>query len=280
MELLGDRSGAAPRLVDARLDGGQVAGAHEQLRDELVLLTRAGLVHADLSPYNVLWWDDRLWLIDLPQAVDLAANAHALDLLHHDVITMATWFGRRGLDVDGEGWFAELLVEALYRAAGRSRTTRAPPSGAVSIEAVPWWSWAIRRTSERPRPGAAGGAVAGAVAVEAGEALEDPLAVLLGDARPVVVDEDPHAAVADVDRGAHRGAGVAAGVVEQVAHGPPQLGAAAEHLGGGPHVEVDPHAGAVGHATTGLLLDELADVESPPDRCPRSRRARRGGAGR
>lgn len=113
MELLGDRDGAAPRLVDARLDGPQVAAAHAQLREELVLLTRAGLVHADLSPYNVLWWDDRLWLIDLPQAVDLAANAHALDLLHHDVLTMATWLTRRGAEVDGEAWFAELLAEAL-----------------------------------------------------------------------------------------------------------------------------------------------------------------------
>jgi RIO kinase 1 len=58
-------------------------------------------------------WEDRAWLIDLPQAVDLAANAHALDLLHHAVMTMATWFTRRGEEVDGEDWFAQLLVEAL-----------------------------------------------------------------------------------------------------------------------------------------------------------------------
>ena len=113
MQLLGDETGAALRLIDARLDAQQVACAHEQLRDDLVLLLRTGLVHADLSPYNVLWWDDRAWLIDLPQAVDVGVNEHALDLLHHDVTTMATWFRRKGLDVDGEAWFAELLTEAF-----------------------------------------------------------------------------------------------------------------------------------------------------------------------
>lgn len=113
MELLGDEAGAAPRLVDARLTAPQVVAAHEQLREELVLLLRAGLVHADLSPYNVLWWEDRAWIIDLPQAVDLGVNDHALDLLHHDVATMATWFTRKGLPVDAEAWFAELLSEVL-----------------------------------------------------------------------------------------------------------------------------------------------------------------------
>lgn len=113
MELVGDETGAAPRLIDARLDASQVVAAHGQLQDELVLLLRAGLVHADLSPYNVLWWADRAWLIDLPQAVDVGSNEHAFELLHHDVITLATWFTRKGVDVDGEAWFAELLTEAF-----------------------------------------------------------------------------------------------------------------------------------------------------------------------
>ena len=73
------------------------------------LLTSAGLVHADLSPFNVLWWEGRLWLIDFPQAVDLFTNPHGFDLLHHDVVTMCTWFARQGVDTDPEEVFASLL---------------------------------------------------------------------------------------------------------------------------------------------------------------------------
>jgi RIO kinase 1 len=111
MQLLGDATAAAPRLVDARLPPESVALAHEQLRTQLSLLLEAGIVHADLSPYNVLWWEEQVWIIDLPQAVDVGASVHALDLLHHDVVTMATWCTRRGVEVDGEAWFAELLAE-------------------------------------------------------------------------------------------------------------------------------------------------------------------------
>jgi RIO kinase 1 len=73
----------------------------------------AGIVHADLSPYNVLWWDERLWFIDFPQAVDLVANPHGFELLHHDVTTMCTWFTRRGLACDADALYAELLATAF-----------------------------------------------------------------------------------------------------------------------------------------------------------------------
>lgn len=114
MQFVGDDDGAAaPRLVDAHLDRAAATLAYEQLREELVLLVGGGLVHADLSPYNALWWRDEVWLIDLPQAVDIAVNPNAFDLLHHDVLTMATWLVRRGVDVDGEQWFADLLTVAF-----------------------------------------------------------------------------------------------------------------------------------------------------------------------
>jgi RIO kinase 1 len=113
MQLIGDASGAAPRLVNARLSPAELAGAYEQLLAELSALTRGGLVHADLSPFNVLWWEGRLWLIDFPQAVDLVNNPHGFDLLHHDVITMCAWFARRGIDTDGEEVFASLLADAF-----------------------------------------------------------------------------------------------------------------------------------------------------------------------
>ena len=112
MQLLGDETGAAPRLVNARLSPRQLAGAFEQLVDELGALTRASLVHADLSPFNILWWQDRLWLIDFPQAVDLINNPHGFDLLHHDVVTMCTWFARHGIANDPEELYAELLAQA------------------------------------------------------------------------------------------------------------------------------------------------------------------------
>jgi RIO kinase 1 len=112
MQLIGDDGVAAPRLVNARLGPDDLAVAYAQLTEDLMALTRAGLVHADLSPYNVLWWRGRAWIIDFPQAVDLVLNPHGFDLLHHDVVTLCTWFARKGLACDAEALFASLLAEA------------------------------------------------------------------------------------------------------------------------------------------------------------------------
>lgn len=112
MQMLGDGAVAAPRLVDARLGPDELHAAFAQLSGDLAALTRAGLAHADLSPYNLLWWRDRVWIIDFPQAVDLVLNPHGLDLLHHDVVTVCTWFARRGVACDPEALFADLLGQA------------------------------------------------------------------------------------------------------------------------------------------------------------------------
>jgi RIO kinase 1 len=113
MQMLGDDGVAAPRLVGARLDDGDLKRAWDQFVEDIARLTQAGVVHADLSPYNVLWWRERLWFIDFPQAVDLVGNPHGFDLLHHDVTTMCTWFARQGLTCDGEELYAELLTSAF-----------------------------------------------------------------------------------------------------------------------------------------------------------------------
>ena len=113
MEFIGDAEQAAPRLVDARLERGELADAFEQLRTSLQALTRSWVVHADLSVYNLLWWRGRLVIIDFPQAVDVTTNADALDLLQRDVANVSTWFGRRGLPVDAGALFAELLPLAF-----------------------------------------------------------------------------------------------------------------------------------------------------------------------
>lgn len=109
MQMIGDDGVAAPRLVGARLDRTELKRAFAQLVDDLGALTEAGIVHADLSPYNVLWWHDRLWVIDFPQSVDLVTNPHGFDLLHHDVVTMCTWFTRQGIACDADALYADLL---------------------------------------------------------------------------------------------------------------------------------------------------------------------------
>ena len=112
MEFIGDDERAAPKLAQARLSAAELGSAWTQLLDNLRALTNAGLVHADLSAYNLLWWEDRLIVIDLPQAVEFTTNADAYDLLHRDVANVGEWFGRRGLQLDAEAVYAELLALA------------------------------------------------------------------------------------------------------------------------------------------------------------------------
>ena len=109
LEYLGDDDGAAPQLNGARLDGAALLDAWEQVVDGLHRLTAAGWAHGDLSAYNLLWWRDRVWFIDFPQAVDLAANPQGISYLHRDVCNVVAWFERRGLDIDAEATFADVL---------------------------------------------------------------------------------------------------------------------------------------------------------------------------
>lgn len=109
LEYIGDSVQAAPQLMAARLGPDELDDALAQLIDGLRVITREGLAHGDLSAYNLLWWDERLWFIDFPQAIDIAANLQGLDFLHRDVLNVCTWFERRGIVVDSEEIFADLL---------------------------------------------------------------------------------------------------------------------------------------------------------------------------
>ena len=112
MEFIGDHSQAAPKLGQARLTPAELTSAWDQLVENLRALTIAGLVHADLSVYNLLWREGRLIVIDLPQAVEFTTNSDAYGLLHRDVTNVGDWFTRRGVYVDVEALYAELLTLA------------------------------------------------------------------------------------------------------------------------------------------------------------------------
>lgn len=95
MELVIDEEGApAPRLNDVTLDEDDARHFHADLVRQVVRMLCAGIVHGDLSEYNVLVDSHGPVIIDLPQAVDAAANNNARAMLERDVDNLAAYFGQ------------------------------------------------------------------------------------------------------------------------------------------------------------------------------------------
>ncbi|WP_300681331.1 RIO1 family regulatory kinase/ATPase [Nocardioides sp.] len=110
MEWIHSDGETAPRLAQTRPGPALLASYFEQMRAVLLRLTEAGLVHGDLSPYNVLAAGERLVVIDLPQLIDLVANPSGTEFLLRDCTNMCRWFTARGLEVDEQALFGELLA--------------------------------------------------------------------------------------------------------------------------------------------------------------------------
>ncbi len=95
MELVVDADGnAAPRLNDVELEADDAVAFHDVLIREVVRMLCAGIVHGDLSEFNILIGADGPVIIDLPQAVDAAGNNHAQRMLVRDVDNLRRFFGK------------------------------------------------------------------------------------------------------------------------------------------------------------------------------------------
>ncbi len=105
MELVVDAQGdAAPRLNDLGFSEALALQHHATLIDEVVRMLCAGVIHGDLSEFNILLAADGPVIIDLPQAVDAAGNNHAPRMLLRDVDNLRAFFGR----------FAPALLRTQY----------------------------------------------------------------------------------------------------------------------------------------------------------------------
>jgi RIO kinase 1 len=110
MELVVDEHGeAAPRLNDIAYTPELARLHHQFLLREVVRMLCAGVVHGDLSEYNILVGAHGPVIIDLPQAVDAAGNNHAPKILERDVANLRNYFGRYApellaTDYGGEIW--------------------------------------------------------------------------------------------------------------------------------------------------------------------------------
>jgi RIO kinase 1 len=95
MELVTDANGdAAPRLNDIQMSAQDASRHHATLIEEVVRMLCAGVVHGDLSEFNILMASDGPVIIDLPQAVDAAGNNHAQRMLLRDVTNLRQYFGQ------------------------------------------------------------------------------------------------------------------------------------------------------------------------------------------
>jgi RIO kinase 1 len=95
MELVTDGAGdVAPRLNDIELPEGVALEYHAFMMRQIVLMLCAGIIHGDLSEYNVLVDRDGPVIIDLPQAVNAAGNNNAAAMLSRDVDNITAYFSR------------------------------------------------------------------------------------------------------------------------------------------------------------------------------------------
>lgn len=100
MELVTDVDGnAAPRLNDVEFPVEVAIRYHRALISEVVRMLCAGVIHGDLSEFNILVGGEGPVIIDLPQAVDAAGNNHAQAMLERDVANLRNFFGRFAPDL-------------------------------------------------------------------------------------------------------------------------------------------------------------------------------------
>ncbi len=116
IEYYGERGMAAPQLTNVELPHERARPLFEQLLDNLAIFLECDRVHGDLSPYNILYWQDRLQIIDFPQAVDPLDNPHAFGLLVRDVANVLEYFAPYGILAD-----PHRLALKLWLDSGRKR---------------------------------------------------------------------------------------------------------------------------------------------------------------
>ena len=111
MELIVDCKGEiAPRLNDVVLTAGQAREHYHLLIQQVVRMLCAGVVHGDLSGYNVLLGNDGPVIMDFPQAVNAAGNNNAYSLFRRDVDNLTTYFSQFAPELAGADYGSEIWM--------------------------------------------------------------------------------------------------------------------------------------------------------------------------
>lgn len=108
MELLGDDETIADRLIDTVLSEGEAVLAFQSVLKSTKIFWDLGIVHGDLSPYNILWWKSQPYIIDFPQSIDARTHPDARAFFERDLKNIVKYF-RKFITID----FEEVLSRFL-----------------------------------------------------------------------------------------------------------------------------------------------------------------------
>jgi RIO kinase 1 len=108
MSYYGDARRAAPALNEIDLPRGEAALLLQEVLRNVDLLLQHGLIHGDLSAYNILYWEGRLTIIDFPQVTSMEGNSNAYTILHRDVTRVCEYFAAQGVPSDPDRLTSEL----------------------------------------------------------------------------------------------------------------------------------------------------------------------------
>ncbi|NUM47163.1 MAG: hypothetical protein HUU38_20885 [Anaerolineales bacterium] len=100
MEYIGDEESAAPALIDVGLTASEARPLFQRVLHNLEEMLRLGVIHGDLSAYNILYLDGDITLIDFPQAINPRQNRNAYAIFERDVIRVSEYFMRYGIKTD------------------------------------------------------------------------------------------------------------------------------------------------------------------------------------
>ena len=115
----GDDDGAAPLLQAVQLASNEAQRLFRRVMENVELLLQWGVVHGDLSAYNVLYWEGEIAIIDLPQVVHPGENDAAFAIFSRDVRRICEYFATQGIDADparlAEGFWSAHVAEVRPR---------------------------------------------------------------------------------------------------------------------------------------------------------------------
>lgn len=110
MSYVGDEDAPAPTLHEVTLEPDEVEPLFDEVLHHIELMLGHGIIHGDLSAYNILYWAGEITLIDFPQVVDPRRNHEAYAILGRDIARVCEYFAGYGLSRDPAA-----MLERLWR---------------------------------------------------------------------------------------------------------------------------------------------------------------------